>query len=169
MTYEVFRACTASAIRLYYSIKLADGKDFTYRLSIMSLWTIPEMTSGLLAMCLPVSPKFFQALKTSKLGTSLQSLIRRKSKADLSFDVQSVERKTAESPAKGRSRKHRVLWDEVSTSKTASSEQGTPSEYAVREPSMNQIIQIVRTIQIETSERDAASMPNPGNGAYNVE
>ena len=165
MTYEVFRACTASAIRLYYSTKLADGKDVTYRLSIMSLWTIPEMTSGLLAMCLPVSPKFFQALKTSKLRTSFRSLIRRKSKGDLSLGVQPIERKTAEIPAKARSRKHRVLRDEVSASNNDSSEQNLPGEHAMREPSTNQI---VRTIQIETSERDAASMPNSGNGAYDV-
>lgn len=120
---RVFRACVASAIRLYYSTKLADSEDNTYRFSIMSLWTLPEMTSGLLAMCLPVSPKFYQALKTSKLGTSLQSLTRRKSKADLSLGVQSDERKTAERPAKAKSRKHGVQWDEASTSDNGNSKQ----------------------------------------------
>lgn len=163
MTYEIFRACTTSAIRLYYSTKLADVKDVTYYLSILNLWTIPEMTSGLLAMCSPVSPKFFQALKTSKLGTSLQSLIRRKPKADLSLSIQPSERKIAESPAKARSCRYRVLWDEVSTSNNGSSEQDIPGEHAMRELSTNQTLH--NTQIVTTSERNAASMPNPGIGA----
>lgn len=152
MTFEVInlRACTTSSIRLYYSAKLADGKDVTYHLGIMGLWTLPEMTSGFLAMCLPVSPKFFQALKASKLGTSLRSLLffldfRRKSDQPnndlLSLSVQPGERKKlAESPspsaAQARSRRnhHRVRWDEIPTFNSDGSEEDMLSnEHAMSE------------------------------------
>ena len=128
------------------------------------------MTSGLLAMCLPVSLKFFQALKTSKLGSSLQSLIRRKSKTGLSLGVHSDERKTAESPAKAKSqsRKHRVQWDEVSNWNNGDSEQDMPNAHAMKEElSTNQILRITQIVT--TSELDVTSTPNPESGAlHNV-
>lgn len=121
----------------------------------MILWTGPEMASGILAMCLPVSPKFFQGLKKSKLGTSLQSLFRGKSDTNLNLGIQSDERKTAKNYVSAFSRKYRFLSDEI------------PNEHSLGELSTSQIL---RTTQIvTTSDRDAASIEeNPGNGTYNV-
>lgn len=63
-------------------------------------------------------------------------------------------------------RNYRFVSDGISTAKNDNSEQNTPNEHSLKELS---IIQILRTTQIvTTSERDAASMENPGNGAYDV-
>lgn len=50
-------------MRLYYSVRLAQSGDTTYYVALIALWSLGEMASGFLAMCLPVSPKFFQSLK----------------------------------------------------------------------------------------------------------
>lgn len=57
-------ACIASVIRLYYSVELSTTKDVNYYVGLMGLWTLPEMASAFLAMCLPVFPRFFQSLKS---------------------------------------------------------------------------------------------------------
>lgn len=56
-------ACFSSLIRLYYSVRLAKSEDVTYNVGLLGLWSLPEMASGFLAMCLTVSPRFFQSLK----------------------------------------------------------------------------------------------------------
>lgn len=56
-------ACFSSLIRLYYSVRLAKSDDLTYHVGLLGLWSLPEMASGFLAMCLPVSPRFCQSLK----------------------------------------------------------------------------------------------------------
>ena len=74
--------CAASIVRLYYSVKIVDYEDVTYLAGILYLWAIAEMTCGILAMCLPISPKFFKRLQAAKfwssLRTSLHSLTRSK-------------------------------------------------------------------------------------------
>lgn len=54
--------------------------DTTYLEGISDLWAIAEATCGILAICLPVSPKFFESLQNtklwSKLRISLSSLTR---------------------------------------------------------------------------------------------
>lgn len=44
-------------------MRLARSGDLTYNAAFVSFWSLGEMASGFLAMCLPVSPKFFQSLK----------------------------------------------------------------------------------------------------------
>lgn len=56
-------ACIASIIRLYFSAQLSTSEDVNYYVGLMGLWTLPEMASAFLAMCLPVFPKFFRSLK----------------------------------------------------------------------------------------------------------
>lgn len=56
-------ACFSSLIRLYYSVRLSKSRDITYNVGLLGLWSLPEMTSGFLAICLTVSPRFFQSLK----------------------------------------------------------------------------------------------------------
>ncbi|KAI4089059.1 MAG: hypothetical protein LQ344_005630 [Seirophora lacunosa] len=73
-------ACVASIVRLGYAIKLYTHHDITYYSWLTGLWTHPEMASGILVACLPVSAKFFQKLQQthffSQIGLSLQSLLR---------------------------------------------------------------------------------------------
>ncbi|KAL9012830.1 MAG: hypothetical protein Q9173_002422 [Seirophora scorigena] len=72
-------ACVASIVRLGYAIKLYIHHDITYYSWLTGLWTHPEMASGILVACLPVSLKFFQKLQQtrffSQIGLSLQSLL----------------------------------------------------------------------------------------------
>lgn len=56
-------ACFSSLIRLYYSVRLSKSRDVTYNVGLLGLWSLPEMASGFLAICLTVSPRFFQSLK----------------------------------------------------------------------------------------------------------
>lgn len=56
-------ACFSALIRLYYSVRLSNSKDVTYNVALLGLWSLPEMASGFLAICLTVSPRFFQSLK----------------------------------------------------------------------------------------------------------
>ena len=76
------------------------------------------------------------------------------------------EFKIAKGHVKASSRKYRFLWDEVSTSKNDSNEHDMPIEYSLKELSTTQILYTIQIVT--TNERDAASMANPGNGAYNV-
>jgi hypothetical protein len=55
-----FRACAASAIRLYHAILLYSATDQTYRGALMGKWAEPELTFGFLVVCLPVFPTFFK-------------------------------------------------------------------------------------------------------------
>ena len=72
-------ACVCSIVRLSFAIKLLSTTDITYYAWLTGLWTYPEMASGILVACLPVSPKFFQALNETgaflKVRTSLRSLL----------------------------------------------------------------------------------------------
>lgn len=73
-------ACVASVVRLVYAVKLYTNTDLTYYSWLAGVWTHPEMASGVIVACLPVSPKFFQMLQHtrffSRIGSSLQSLLR---------------------------------------------------------------------------------------------
>ena len=71
MTYNIVSACVSSAIRLSYVVKVDQIKDMTYFIGIMGVWTLSEMGSGILAVCLPVFPKFCQGTKDSSLWSSL--------------------------------------------------------------------------------------------------
>lgn len=74
-THDVCSACASSAIRCYYAVQLARSNDVTYHVGLMVLWTVPEVASGILAMCLPVSPKFFRHIKDSNLWSGPKSFI----------------------------------------------------------------------------------------------
>lgn len=65
-------------MRLYYTAKSINYQDISYLEGVMDLWAIAEETCGILAVCLPLSPKFFESVQDSKLWsrfrTSLLSL-----------------------------------------------------------------------------------------------
>ena len=65
--------CASSVVRLYNSVKLIYDRDLTYLAGVQDLWAIIEATCGILAMCLPVSPKFFKSLSETKLWSILKS------------------------------------------------------------------------------------------------
>ena len=66
----VFSGCAASIVRLYYSIMIAREKDTTYLAGIQDLWAIAEGTCGILAICLPLAPKFFDSLQGLRIWSS---------------------------------------------------------------------------------------------------
>ena len=92
-------ACASSIVRLYYSAISIGYDDFTYLAGIQDLWAIAETTCGILAMCLPISPKFFRSIHDSKfwsgLRISLHSLTRSPVQSSQIFNTRSDEAKTA--------------------------------------------------------------------------
>ena len=72
-------ACASSATGVYYRVRLLHGDDVTYFTGLMGLLTLPEMASGFLAACLPLSPQFFQGVKQlpffSCMGPTLWSML----------------------------------------------------------------------------------------------
>ena len=57
-----YRACIASLLRLYYSAMVAKSDDYTYWAGLVGLTNYFEMWAGITATCLPVLPRFFQAI-----------------------------------------------------------------------------------------------------------
>ncbi|KAI0200235.1 hypothetical protein F4808DRAFT_470650 [Astrocystis sublimbata] len=76
-------ACTASLIRLYYTVQRNQGYDLSYRLSSVQLTAVGEGAAALLVFCVPATPKAVAAIRESRLGksllpwSSLVSIIRR--------------------------------------------------------------------------------------------
>ncbi|KAF2025233.1 hypothetical protein EK21DRAFT_117021 [Setomelanomma holmii] len=56
-------ACTASAFRLYFAIKLYYATDVTFVAGQMGKWVEPELMFGFLAACLPVLPAFVKHVR----------------------------------------------------------------------------------------------------------
>ncbi|KAF4628948.1 hypothetical protein G7Y89_g9200 [Cudoniella acicularis] len=56
-------ACVSSLMRLIYSIQLLSTVDYTWVMLPLGLWCIAEVTSGILASCLPSIPRLFQHIR----------------------------------------------------------------------------------------------------------
>ena len=69
-------ACVSAIVRLYYSVKTQDSINRTSLLSKSILWTLSEISSGILAVCLPLSLKFFRSLEESSLWLNLKSTLQ---------------------------------------------------------------------------------------------
>lgn len=74
-------ACASSIVRLYNSVLLFHHHaDASYLGGKQDIWAVVETTCGILAMCLPISPKFFRSIQNSNfwsgLRTSFHSLTR---------------------------------------------------------------------------------------------
>ena len=80
LAHGVTSACISAVMRCYYAVNIRNSEDKTYWLFKSGLWNLSEIASGILAMCLPVSHKFFRSLKESsfwsKLRSSFQSFFR---------------------------------------------------------------------------------------------
>lgn len=73
--HDTYSACASATVRYYYTVKLSQSEDVTCHAGLMVLWTVPEMASGIFAMCLPVLPKIFQHFKDSSLWSGPKSFI----------------------------------------------------------------------------------------------
>ena len=58
-------------MRLYYSVQFSKSGDFTYYVAFIGFWSLGEMASGFLVMCLPVSPRFCQSLKQIRIPSRI--------------------------------------------------------------------------------------------------
>lgn len=167
-------ACVCSILRLSYAVRLYRATDLTYYSWVTGVWTYPEMASGIIVGCLPVSAKFFQGLKErrmfSKFGSSLKSLLHFTTVASRrSIDNYSAETQTtSKGPGFGNKRarpKHyntlpdgQPLADKTSTDPTRSEDEHyQPEAY------------IMRTMDIEAhSEPKDDSRPDSTHGFANV-
>ncbi|KAI0867674.1 hypothetical protein GGS24DRAFT_484873 [Hypoxylon argillaceum] len=69
-------ACVSAAFRLYYSLQYSGAADITYTFSGLALWSLAELTSGLIVLCGPSIPKGIDRMKLGNIGTSLKSWAR---------------------------------------------------------------------------------------------
>lgn len=76
ITHHNISACASSTVRLYYAVILNHYEDRTYLAGVLNLWAIAETTCGILTMCLPVSPRFFESLQVSKVWSNLIIFLR---------------------------------------------------------------------------------------------
>lgn len=104
-------ACTASIIRLYYTVERNQSYDLSYRLSAVQLTAVGEGAAALLVFCIPAAPKAVAGLKLPPLEISLPSwsslvsvIRRRPSQGYLRSDLPDVV--VASHAASGEERKY---------------------------------------------------------------
>lgn len=76
IAYGVISACMSAIARLYYAAKTQDSMSRTSLLGKSMLWILSEITSGILAVCLPLSLKFFRSLEESSVWLRLRSTLQ---------------------------------------------------------------------------------------------
>lgn len=67
LAHDNVSGCACSAVRLFYSVNSLHYHDHTYLGGVLTLWGIGETTAGILALCLPLLPKFFQGVQGSQM------------------------------------------------------------------------------------------------------
>lgn len=77
IAHEIASACMSAIMRLYSAFNSSNSEDKTYWFSQVGLWNLSEIASGILAVNLPASFKFFRSLKESDLWSNLRRFIRR--------------------------------------------------------------------------------------------
>ncbi|KAI1126005.1 hypothetical protein F5Y10DRAFT_245887 [Nemania abortiva] len=60
-------ACLSAGIRLGFTISYLDSADVTYTYSEVALWTVAEITCGLIVFAVTVTPRSFASFKRSKV------------------------------------------------------------------------------------------------------
>ncbi|KAI9035798.1 uncharacterized protein KD926_002902 [Aspergillus affinis] len=64
-------ACTGAALKIHYGLQLYNTTNNTsYQLYLLGLCTIPEISGGIIAGCLPSVPRFFQHTMQTPLVSS---------------------------------------------------------------------------------------------------
>lgn len=61
---------------MYYAVRIYQNSDYTYLVTLFGWCTLAEITFGIIACCLPTTPKFFQAMRKAKLIIGLESYVR---------------------------------------------------------------------------------------------
>ena len=56
----LYSAGVASAVRLYYAVRIPVTQEVTYATGVLSLWTMGEIAITQMCGCMPVLPRFFQ-------------------------------------------------------------------------------------------------------------
>ena len=97
----IFRACTASAVRMYYSIELLTNKDFIWVATLMGMWVEVEVCCGFLVACIPVFPRFFKNERIfSSMASNLRSLLRIRSSGSAKYASERLGSSDANRPKK---------------------------------------------------------------------
>ncbi|SLM40448.1 hypothetical protein LPUS_11260 [Lasallia pustulata] len=65
-----FFACVTSIARVAYTWKFANDADVSYNAGKMGLWAEAEMVAGIIVSCMPVFPRFFQAIAPNPQAVS---------------------------------------------------------------------------------------------------
>ncbi len=60
-THHLFSACVASIMRVT-SLNFDDPEDVTYRIALVSTWTVIEQSMGIICACLPTTKPLFDHL-----------------------------------------------------------------------------------------------------------
>lgn len=71
-----YSACVSSIMRMVNNIKFSTTDDVTFQLTPVALWTLAEITSGIVAGCLPVLPAFFRHFRP-KITSTFNSYSRK--------------------------------------------------------------------------------------------
>ena len=61
---------------MYYAVRIYQNSDYTYLVTLFGWCTLAEITFGIIACCLPTTPKFFQTMRKAKLIIGLESYVR---------------------------------------------------------------------------------------------
>ncbi|KAI1753690.1 hypothetical protein F4782DRAFT_495359 [Xylaria castorea] len=78
-------ACVSSAVRLAYAVVvLQHHNDITYYTWHTGIWTLPELSAGIVVACLPVARKFAYRVSESGVFISLTSTLKTRSNASKS-------------------------------------------------------------------------------------
>ena len=86
-------ACVTSILRSYYTWRTVESLDTSWELLPMGLWTWAELSIGIIVVCLPVFPKFFNHIGTKvHRGTSGSGPARESSAAAKSPKVDLLSR-----------------------------------------------------------------------------
>ena len=156
-------ACISSALAANYAVKLSHTEDKSYHGFLMAIFSYPEIAFGILAVCLPIVPKFVNSLQNShwwfRVNSFFHSIIHFKIDPR-TFDAQS-DKSSAAKLDDGWNSLHapltnsKSLPDEVELA-TTNNRNGESAE-ETHEMRHSQPLQILRTVHIATTHEVASA------------
>ncbi|KAE8419886.1 hypothetical protein BDV36DRAFT_281890 [Aspergillus pseudocaelatus] len=67
-------ACVGSSLKIYYAVRLLNTENNkSYQIYLLGVCTLPEIGGGIIAGCLPSSPKFFKHILQTPLFSSYKA------------------------------------------------------------------------------------------------
>ncbi|OTA60262.1 hypothetical protein K449DRAFT_435351 [Hypoxylon sp. EC38] len=70
------KACISAGFKVAASIPYNSSRDTTYTFAALALWSLAEITCGILVFCMPSIPKTLSELRFADMASSLKSLAR---------------------------------------------------------------------------------------------